>query len=236
MATSQKSIFQDLPPSLDFSINPYAKILASNKAEQGLPIVYGSDLKGKAGKWKSYFESSSFHGVFPKKLVLEIGCHKGKTLNKMAAQNPDIAFVGMDITFKRVVLTARLALQTDNSNVCAVLGDARHIEQVFAVNELDAVIAFFPDPWQKKRSQSHKKLFNSEFMKDLVQRLKPKGQFWFKTDSKSYFEDLVISASEAGLVQINKSQGIITGEYESTFEAMFKNENLPTYESLWKKI
>lgn len=236
MATCQKSIFQDLSPSLDLSVNPYARVLANNKVEQGLPIAYGSDLKGVSGKWKPYFKNSRLHGIFPKKLVLEIGCHKGKTLNQMAIKHPEFGFIGMDITFKRVVLTARLALHTANNNVCAVLGDARNIQEIFAANELDAVIAFFPDPWLKKRSQSHKKLFNDEFMKILAHILKPQGQFWFKTDAKTYFEELDNSASGIGLVQIEKSQGIIDGNYETTFETMFKNENLPTFESLWKKI
>ncbi|NRA45192.1 MAG: hypothetical protein HRU09_09580 [Oligoflexales bacterium] len=236
MATCQKSIFQDLSPSLDYSVNPYAKVLASNRGELSLPLAFGSDLKGKAGQWRSYFEQSGLHGSSPRKLILEIGCHKGKTINQMASNHPDLAFVGMDITFKRVVLSARLAVQSQNNNVCAVLGDARQIDQIFAAEELDGIVAFFPDPWLKKRSQANKKLFNDDFLVTLSQRLKPHGQFWFKTDAEAYFAELKSSASKAGLVQVDRSQGMLTGDYETTFEAMFKNQNLPTFEALWTKF
>ena len=236
MATCQKSIFQDLSPNLDFSVNPYAKVLAENKGGSSLPLSYGPDLKGKAGHWKSYFAKSRKCGTRPKKLILEIGCHKGKTINQMAGEHPDLAFVGMDITFKRVVLTARLALEKENSNVCAVLGDARQIDQIFSPGELDGVLAFFPDPWLKKRSQANKKLFNDEFVMSLSQMLSPQGQFWFKTDAEAYFEDLKRGASKAGLVKLDKAENLVTGEYETTFEAMFKNQNLPTYEALWTKV
>ena len=39
----------------------------------------------------------------PKSLVLEIGSHRGDVLAAMARNHPDSAFMGMDITFKRVV-------------------------------------------------------------------------------------------------------------------------------------
>lgn len=235
MAVSQKSIFQDLSPSLDFSINPYAKVVAENKNSCSLPLAYGPELHGKSGKWKSFFKDSDRHGFIPRKLVLEIGCHKGRTLNQIAAMHPNIGFIGMDITFKRVVLTAKHAIEMDNSNLCSVLGDARQIDQIFAGGELDGVLAFFPDPWEKKRSQSHKKLFNEDFMNTLAHVLKPNGQFWFKTDVKTYFHDLASSVAKVGMTPIAKSQSILEGDYETYFESKFKSQNLPTFEALWAK-
>ena len=42
-----------------------------------------------------------------KPFVLEIGCYMGKNVVELAIQNPEINFLGIDITYKRVVKAAR---------------------------------------------------------------------------------------------------------------------------------
>src|SRR5690606_23746557 len=114
-----------------------------------LPLSYGPNLKNLQGKWSETFEERM--GFKPSQIICEVGCHKGRTICEMASAHPDKAFVGLDITFKRVVTTARKAKDRGLKNVFSVLANAKAIEKLFVPGELDGFVMFFPDPWSKKK-------------------------------------------------------------------------------------
>jgi tRNA (guanine-N7-)-methyltransferase len=153
----------------------------------------------------------------------------------MAIAHPTSAFIGFDITFKRVVTSAERAKMTGLINTLSVYSDARAIEEIFGAESLDGVVAFFPDPWIKKKSQLKKRLFSDEFCQVLLTTLKPGGFFWFKSDSYDYFSHVEKSARIAGFSDHRADSGITTEKYSSTFEKLFFHKNLPCYEQIWKK-
>ena len=60
------------------------------------------------------YTQNELQNIFPnlftemqKPIVLEVGCYMGKNVIEFAAQNPQINFLGIDITYKRVVKSTR---------------------------------------------------------------------------------------------------------------------------------
>src|SRR5689334_8684011 len=83
-------------------INPYLLAMREAAQDGSLPIYYGDKLKQMPGHWRQHL-SARFTSHRPlQKLVLEIGCHLGRTLVQMAEDQKDHGFIGLDITFKRV--------------------------------------------------------------------------------------------------------------------------------------
>lgn len=225
--------FLDHTDGLDQAINPYLAEIRESKKSSHLPLLAGPDLKDCLGQWKKkiagyHREDESTFG----QLVVEIGCHCGKTLVEMAANHPKIGFVGLDITFKRVVTTARRVRDLGLKNVLSVLADAKFLTSLFAPSELDGIIAFFPDPWPKK-SQAKNRLFSPQFCIEMKSILRDGGFFWFRTDQMSYFEAVKQSASEAGFGLA--AQSPLKEPQKTVFQIMSLQKGLPTWEASWVK-
>lgn len=225
-------IFKEIPPQFNSEVNHYISKLKTSCAEKTLPLLYGPYLRGKKGNWLDCFHLTS-EELLKKDLVLEIGCHKGSTLCKIAADHKELAFLGMDITYKRVYETAFLAESQKLLNVKAILGDAKEMEAILAPEELSGVIIFFPDPWLKKKKQKKNRLINKDFCAILKKVLKKTGVVWFKTDSEEYFIEAQSIFKKSCFVEATLSDTFFSKNYESTFEARFKKKSCTTYESFW---
>src|SRR5690606_14131269 len=92
---------------LNPEINPYLKKFLTAIELDTLPIQYGLPLFEKKGNWRDYLASRM--GAAPEKLIVDIGCYKGKTLHDLAEKHADTGFIGFDITFKRVFISAERA-------------------------------------------------------------------------------------------------------------------------------
>lgn len=154
----------------------------------------------------------------------------------MAQDFPDKGFVGFDITFKRVVETAKKAESSNLENLISVLANAKRLDLLFEPNEVDGIIIFFPDPWAKKARQTKNRLIDEEYVKHIVSILKPGGFFWFKTDHQEYAENTAEWARIHGLLPTEPTKTDILGhQYQSRFEAGFQEKNMPTFEHKWIK-
>src|SRR4051812_37966796 len=109
--------FIDPTTTRNVQTNPFVGQLASNPEV----CLFGDRLKNAAGNWRNEFSdmseslSESLSGSLSEslseslsknentKLIVEIGCYKGRTLLELAQDNPDKLFLGFDITFKRIV-------------------------------------------------------------------------------------------------------------------------------------
>ncbi len=221
-------IFTDFPHQLRADINPYVTRLKASRDEAPLPILYGQELKDRAGQWRSYFANTM--GQAPKRLILEIGVHKGQVFVDMACKDPKSGFVGMDVTMKRVVCTAEKLERHGLCNSCVLLGNASHLEALFAPEELDGIVIFFPDPWEKKEHQAKNRLLQPEFCTAMVRTLKPGGFIWFKTDAKPYFDSTC--AALEGLADGERPFG---DNIMSSFERRFQIAGRATYEKTFLK-
>lgn len=230
-----KHPFQDPTVGLNPKVNPYVAYFTPGQPQNNtLAILSGSQLRNRAGRWHDYFHARLDKPI--ERLYVEIGCHFGKTICEMAETHPNCGFVGIDVTFKRVVKTAQKAQRKNLYNVCAVLMDAKHLSMIFGPEELDGVLAFFPDPWTKQRKAKHR-LFDADFLTQIKTRLRVGGYFWFRTDQQPYFEAVHDHAKAAAFTPQPRPRDTSPFHlnFETTFERHFRLQKLPIFESIFQK-
>lgn len=231
-------IFDTTPERVPEKTNPYGLRLAREVSSGELPALYGSNLKKVSDNWPKFAaESMGVEGPSPQ-IVLEIGCHQGVTLVELALAHPNTFFVGMDITYKRVVITAERIRAAGCQNAVVVHGQAQFLAEIFRESELSGAIAFFPDPWSKKKRQIKHRLLSAEFCQMLSSRLVEGGFTWIKTDAKDYFSETTTGMTAAGFESVTRSDNfgaIMSGQHMSTFERRFMAKKIPTFEGRWRK-
>lgn len=118
--------------------------------------------------------------------VLEIGFGMGETTAAIAAMQPDVNFLGLEIYPAGVgSLLTRLSSQAI-TNVRILEQDAVEvIRHRLGAHSLQGVHLYFPDPWPKKRHHK-RRLIQPEFVASLVQVLAPGGYFHAATDWPDY--------------------------------------------------
>lgn len=208
-------------------VNAFLSILREND----LPLLYGPALRPMKGTWFQHFAEQM--GKAPKNVILEIGSHLGEVILKMAENEPDTAFIAMDITMKRVVKVAQKSEAKGLKNITSILCNARFLDLILQDGELDGVLVFFPDPWAKKKRTEKNRLLQPAFLEVLGRKLKPGSFFWFKTDWEPYNAEVLEALQSAGWQAHQPSEGIPSQIYTSRFERLFKADGLETYESVW---
>jgi tRNA (guanine-N7-)-methyltransferase len=124
----------------------------------------------------------------PLRLVVEIGFGRGEFLLDQAAREPASAFLGVDVSRKRVLKLARRLARTELANVrlVAARGEAV-VDELLAPGSVVTFWVNFSDPWPKKRHH-RRRLIQPAFVHALATRLAPGGTLHVATDEPGYAE------------------------------------------------
>lgn len=118
--------------------------------------------------------------------VVEIGFGMGVATADIAAANPDINYVGIEVHLPGVGNLLNLIAQRELSNLRIIRHDAVAVlRDMIPVAFLHGVHIFFPDPWPKKRHHK-RRLLQAEFLAQLCTHLAPQGYIHFATDWEDY--------------------------------------------------
>lgn len=160
------------------------------------PRVPLSDVAEKG--WAAVFASTPSRRACPQpedhaegleatpRRVLEIGFGRGEFLLEMAAREPDVQFVGVEVSWKRTLKMARKVARAKHENVRLLDDRAEHaIQALFERGSLDAIWINFSDPWPKVR-HGHRRLIQSGFVGDAAVVLKSTGTIFVATDDVPY--------------------------------------------------
>jgi tRNA (guanine-N7-)-methyltransferase len=124
----------------------------------------------------------------PLPLVVEIGFGRGEFLLELAQREPEQAFVGVEVSYKRALKMARRLARLGVANIAIVEGRA---EDVLRDALADASVACFwlnfPDPWPKKR-HARRRFVQAETLALLARRLVAGGLLRIATDDPDYAE------------------------------------------------
>lgn len=169
------------------------------------------------GCWKEIFGNDN-------PVHIEVGSGKGRFITGMAAQNPNINYIGIDI--QRSVLSYALdkVLEANLPNVKLLLVDGSSLTNYFADGEVDLIYLNFSDPWPKTRHEKRRLTYKT-FLDTFKQILRPAGEIHFKTDNRGLFEYSLTSFSQYGMtlkqvwLDLHDSdyEGNIMTEYEEKF-------------------
>jgi tRNA (guanine-N7-)-methyltransferase len=120
--------------------------------------------------------------------VLEIGFGMGETTAEIAAQHPDVDYLGIEVHTPGVGSLLKLIDEKSLGNVRIVQHDAVEVLcDMIPHHAFDGVHVFFPDPWPKKRHYK-RRLLQPAFVALLVERMKPGAYLHAATDWENYAE------------------------------------------------
>jgi tRNA (guanine-N7-)-methyltransferase len=118
--------------------------------------------------------------------ILEIGFGMGGATAEIAAANPDIDYLGVEVHSPGVGNLCKLIAEKELSNLRIIRHDAVEVlDNMLADGSLDGVHIFFPDPWHKKR-HNKRRLIQAPLVEKLVKKLKPGGYLHAATDWEDY--------------------------------------------------
>ncbi len=160
-------------------LKPY-QIEALEKYYDEYVIVYN----GKITDFEEIFGNSN-------PVVIEIGFGMGEITEKIALENPDVNYIGIEVFLygfsKLLSRTGRLGLK----NVRLVRFDAvAFLQNMVREGSVQGFNIFFPDPWQKKRHHK-RRLIQEPFVSLLSSRLVKGGFIYCITDWEDYAEQML---------------------------------------------
>lgn len=180
------------------------------------------------GHWNQEFQNE-------RPLHIEIGMGKGQFLLTLAAENPQINYVGIE-RYSSVLLRAVEKFQELEAegkapaNIRFICMDANDLPTVFAPAEVSRIYLNFSDPWPKAR-HARRRLTSNEFFKLYDKVLTADGTVEFKTDNRPLFDFSVEELKTSELFVLDQlsydlhndskmNQGNIMTEYEAKFSSM----------------
>lgn len=173
------------------------------------------------GKWKTLFGNDN-------PIHIEVGMGKGRFMMDLAAQNPDINYIGIE-KYSSVLLRAlEKRDQLDLKNLYFIRFDAEYINDIFEKDEVDQIYLNFSDPWPKDR-HAKRRLTSKEFFARYDKFLKMDGVVEFKTDNRPLFDFSVEETTNAGWIlkyvtydlhHSEYAEGNIMTEYEEKFSSI----------------
>jgi len=133
-------------------------------------------------------------------LVLEIGCGTGVSTLAMAAEEPELDVIAVEV-YKRGLAQLLNGIDRDGlTNVRLIRGDGVDVlEHLLVPASLSGVRVFFPDPWPKARHHK-RRLLQPATVALIADRLRPGGILHAATDHPGYAEHIgAVGDAEPGL-------------------------------------
>ena len=152
---------------------------AQRQAKTALQAIHGIEFKQELIDLQQIFPTS--HSI-----IMEIGFGMGEATAIIAKNNPDIAYIAVDVHPPGIgKLLARI--DEDNLTNVKVIEDDVHVvlEHMFADHCLDGIHLFFPDPWPKKKHHK-RRIVNQGFLQLIHPKLKKAGFIHIATDWVPY--------------------------------------------------
>lgn len=184
-------------------------------------------VQEKRNNWQEVFGNRN-------PIHIEVGMGKGRFLMEMAALNPEVNYIGIEM-YDSVLLRAVQKMEekaeegTVPVNLRFIRMDARELPLVFGKNEVDKIYLNFSDPWPKER-HAKRRLTSRQFFQRYDQILSHGGVVEFKTDNRPLFEFSLEETEEAGWKLMahtfdlhqdpSMNEGNVMTEYEEKFSSM----------------
>lgn len=161
---------------------------------------------------------------------IEIGMGKGQFIFQMALKNPNILFIGIELSETVLALAIKKIKRfQEENNICLnnlyfMSINADNIEEYFNKNQINEIYLNFSDPWPKKK-HAKRRLTSPIFLKLYNDIIKNDGTIQIKTDNRHFFEYTILSINNSNEFIINeihldlhkeKIENIMT-EYEQKF-------------------
>lgn len=171
--------------------------------------------------------------------IQNFGCGKGSFIAKLAVQNPEINYLGIDIKSEVLGLAKRniekeyLKAQREIDNVLITAYEIEIIQNILNEKDLvDRIYINFCNPWPKPR-HNKKRLTHTKQLEKYKVFLKPGGEIYFKTDDYDLYKATIKYLEETGFKIIKQTEDlhkepIWENNIETEHEKMFEEQGITT--------
>lgn len=142
--------------------------------------------------------------------VLEIGFGNGASLAEMAANQPDLDFIGVEVHRPGVGQLLKAIDDQQLTNLRVASTDAvALLKNRIADGALHRVQLYFPDPWHKKRHHK-RRIIQPAFVAVLAAKIAAGGTLHMATDWQDYAQQMLqdLSASQ-DFINLGNADGFI---------------------------
>ena len=173
-------------------------------------------------------------------LKFEIGFGNGDSLIKLAQQNPDINYFGIDRKMDRIRTTLSKLNHSDKiPNLIISRFGTDYLLEMIQKGIFDEIIMNFPDPWPKAKHHKNRTV-NEDFLIVLHKLLKENGVFRFSSDHAEYsFEVIdIFDRSELfkNLYHPDQYKSEVNNRIETQFEKHKKREGFTIHHMKYLKV
>ena len=189
--------------------------------------------KTMKGSWRTFFENHN-------EIHIEVGMGKGRFMMEMAEKNPEINYLGIEMYSSVLLRAIQKMEEKELHNLRFILMDAREIEEVFDLEEVDRIYLNFSDPWPKDR-HAKRRLPSRQFLQRFEQVLKKDGVIEFKTDNRDLFDFAVEETEPAGWeileisYDLHQDEKMMKDNVMTEYEERFSSLGNPIYKYIIRK-
>lgn len=140
------------------------------------------DMNQKKGSWDKFFGNEN-------EIYLEIGSGQGNFTVGNALKYRDKNFIGIELKFKRLCMSAVKAEKRSLKNITFIRRWGQEIPEFIGDGEIAGMFINFPDPWDGNEKN---RIISEELFKGTLSKiLKTNGKLFFKTDHDGYYADVL---------------------------------------------
>ncbi|MCB9759219.1 MAG: hypothetical protein H6739_05225 [Alphaproteobacteria bacterium] len=222
----EQRLFRERPPSAynKPDVNPYLKRYWA----AGPPVLNSEQAAGFRGAWAEAFGREA-------PLHVEIGTGNGFFFSGMARAHPAWNWLGVELRFKRVMMTAsKVERAGAEAHARVTRYDANALSDLFAPGEVDALYINHPDPWPKD-SQARNRLLSGPWLDRVAPLMGAGAELRLKTDHRVNVEALLDALEGRPFDLIGASGDVNTlgapwpGDVRTNYQRKFAERGEPVY-------
>ncbi len=182
-------------------------------------------------KEKEYID---FSGIFGNSnpLHMEIGCGKGQFIAELAARNPDINYIAVEVNRNVICDACKKTLEAGIKNVIFMHCGAEILTKYISPCSVDRLYLNFSCPFPKK-AYENRRLTNVRFLDIYREILSDSAEIHQKTDNMHFFEYSVEQYTIGGYKLKNVSLDLHNSSFEGNiiteYEHRFSSQGYPIY-------
>ncbi|MEG1743064.1 MAG: tRNA (guanosine(46)-N7)-methyltransferase TrmB [Clostridia bacterium] len=170
---------------------------------------------------------SATFGTEKKRLLLEIGCGKGKFATALSKKFADSNIIAVEKVPDVLLMAMEKAKIEECSGLAFANFDAANIDVVLDEKSVDSLYLNFSDPWPRKKN-AKRRLTSPIFLEKYKHILKDEAKIYFKTDNRALFDYSLETFEQNGysvenvtfdLHSSSQNEDNIETEYENNFAA-----------------
>ncbi len=179
------------------------------------------------GIWNTFFENEN-------PLHIEIGMGKGKFIHTLAAKNPQINYIGIEMYSSVLYRAIEKRQETELSNLFFIRMDAKNLGDVFDRFEVERIYLNFSDPWPKER-HAKRRLTSPLFLAIYDIILHQNGTVCFKTDNRNLFDYSLETIQETSPWHVKDvtydlhGSPFVAGNVMTEYEEKFSSKGMPIH-------